>query len=211
MASNLKSQIVLFIMMSLVSSITYSQSEIGTWQLQLALGINNPIDDGKNDGYYSKYINFPSLNIGLQHIYAKNLGAKLDLGYNRSVNGEDSFEFKLNYTRINAQLAYDFTDIFPFIPERFRTVVHAGPGISFTKPLGNFSENKYTFLNVLAGMELHYGISESFSVYADMSYALSLSNKDIYNPNIDGFSFNGDLMYVSIGVSVSLSNNCFCN
>ena len=97
------------------------------------------------------------------------------------------------------------------IPRGFALVSHLGPGLSFTKPLGNYAKNKYTFLNGMAGLELHYGISETLSVYGDVSYVLALSQKDKYDPVVYGFSFNGNLLTAAIGVSVSLSGCRYCD
>ncbi|NND52359.1 MAG: cell envelope biogenesis protein OmpA, partial [Flavobacteriaceae bacterium] len=56
----------------------------------------------------------------------------------------------------------------------------------------------------------HFGVARTVSVFGDLSYALGLSGKDKYDPAVDGYSFNGDLLYAAIGVSVSLSGcyNC---
>ena len=51
------------------------------------------------------------------------------------------------------------TNSFGFLPPRIGIVAHAGPGFSFIKPLGNYPENKTSYLNVMAGMEFHYGLS----------------------------------------------------
>jgi hypothetical protein len=213
MTTNFKNQkfkVLFFLVLTLTTTLVYSQSNTSKWKLQLALGVNNPIDNGENDGYYTKYINFPSVNFGLQHMFSDKLGAKLDVGFNRSSNADGSLEFKLNYTRVNAQLVYDFTPVFSFLPERIALVSHIGPGVSFTQPLGEFAENKYTYLNALAGFELHYGLSRSLSIYSDISYAFSLSGQQKYDVNVDGFSFNGDLLYVTFGISVSLSGCSYC-
>jgi hypothetical protein len=193
-----------------MTSLSYAQRDTEKWKLQVALGLNNPIDNGKDDGFYSKYLNFPSINIGVQRMFTERLGTKLDFGYNRASNANGSEEFKLNYTRINAQVVYNFTPLLNFLPERIAVVGHAGPGVSITQPLGSYSENKYTYLSVLGGLEVHYGLSESLSVYGDLSYALSMSGKNKYDYAIDGFSFNGDLVYVALGVSISLSGCQYC-
>ncbi|MEO6346371.1 MAG: cell envelope biogenesis protein OmpA, partial [Aquaticitalea sp.] len=158
----------------------------------------------------TNYINFPTVNLGIQHMFSDHLGAKLDYGFNRVSNAPKSKPFKMNYSRINLQGVYDFTDLMSFLPPQIGIVAHAGPGISMTKPLGNFANNTYTYLNFMGGMELHYRFSESLSVYADGAYALSLSGKDKYDIATDGYSFNGDLMYVVLGVSISLSGCQYC-
>ena len=202
-----------FISCMLLSSFyTLAQAETNKWKMQIAFGLNKPLNTQQSEGYYSKNVNFPTINLGVQHMFNRSFGAKLDFGYNRASNENDSPEFKLNYTRINGQLVYDFSkDLSFFLPPQFATVLHFGPGISITKPLANYAENKHTFINGLAGFEIHYGISQTVSVYSDVSYILALSKKEKYDPATDGFSFNGDMMTFTIGLSVSLSGCRYCN
>lgn len=196
----------------LISLQIYAQADTNEWKMHLAFGFNKPLSSEQNEGYSSKNVNFPTINLGVQHMFSRSLGAKLDFGYNRSSNDDNSPEFKLNYSRVNAQLVYDLTNDLSFmIPQGFALVSHLGPGMSFTKPLANYAENKHTFLNGMAGLELHYGISETLSVYGDVSYVLALSQKDKYNPAVDGFSFNGNLLTATLGVSVSLSGCRYCD
>ena len=200
---------LLFILTVVVSG--YAQDEKDEWKMQISLGVNNPIDSNDNDSYYTKYINFPAVNLGVQHMFTRTLGAKLDFGYYRSSNDDSSSEFKLNYSRINTQVVYDASPALNFLPLSLEVIAHAGPGLSFTSPLGSYSNNKYAYLNALAGIEVHYLISDTLSIYSDLGYILGLSSKEKYDSNIDGFSFNGDLMYLTFGVSVSLSGCQTCN
>lgn len=213
MASYFKIQKIktLVVLMILVTTLSDAQRDSEVWKLQLAVGVNNPIDTGENPGYLTNYINFPTVNLGIQHMYSESLGAKLDVGFNRASNDDTSLEYKLNYTRVNAQIVYNLRSVLSFLPERIALVAHAGPGLSFTQPLGNFNDNKYTFLNALGGMELHYGLSRSLSIYTDLGYVYSLAGKNKYDVNVDGFSFNDDLMYVTFGISVSLNGCKYCD
>lgn len=197
----------LLVLALMTTSLSIAQRDVEKWKFQVALGVNNTIDQEETVGYYSQFINFPTINLGVQHMFSRNLGAKLDLGYNRSSNAENSLPYKLNYTRINAQAVYDFKDVITFLPPRIGLVAHAGPGVSMTKPLGNYSNNTYTYLNVLGGLEVHYRLTESLSIYLDGAYALALAGKNKYPGT---FSFNGDLMYVAFGASISLSGCHYC-
>ncbi len=201
---------LLYVMLFFIAFQAVSQRATEQWKGQVSIGVNKPFETDQNGDYFSKTINFPTVNLGIQHMFSQQLGAKFDFGFNRSSNDDESPEFKLNYTRLNAQIVYNFSEMLTFLPERIAVVGHAGPGVTFTKPLGNFSENKYTFLNVLAGFEAHYALSDTFSVYSDLGYALSLSGAEKYDVNVDGFSFNGDLIYLSFGVSFSLSGCQYC-
>jgi len=180
------------------------------WTGHIAIGMNNPIDDGSNDGYFTNYLNLPTVNIGVQHMFKPDWGAKLDFGFNRASNAEGSLEYKLNYTRINTQIVYNATNVLGFLPNRIELFGHAGPGISFTKPLAPFSNNTETYLNFLVGGEVHYRLSRSLTIFTDLGYALSLAGTDKFDVNVDGFSFNGDLLYLTFGVTFALSGCRYC-
>lgn len=185
-----------------------SQGDTRTVKGQFALGINNPSSNGFVSDFEPNSINFPSINLGIQYMYKPRLGAKLDLGYNRFSNTNNTPEFKTNYTRINLQLVYD-TSRFVSFTNRMGVFLHAGPGITMIKPLGNYGANKTSYLNTMAGIELHYGISDKLSVYLDTSYIFGF--RKAFNPISSGFgSFNGNLLTITIGASISLSGCYYC-
>lgn len=206
-----KMAIISIVLMS-VSFNGFSQEDTSKWKLQLALGVNSPSTDGFVQDFEAKPFNFPTINIGVQNMFSKTMGAKLDFGYNRFSNADDSPEFKTNYTRINAQFVYDATNTFGFLPTQLGMVGHIGPGYSMIKPLANYGDNKKSFLNAMAGIEMHYNISETFSVFTDFSYILSFAGDKTYDPISEGFgTFNGNLLTITFGVSVSLSGCYYCD
>lgn len=200
--------IVVFIGMFTLFEVS-AQKETEKWKMQISIGLNSPMD--VIEIFEAKSMNFPAVNLGVQRMFNQSLGAKLDFGFYRSKNDDSSPDFKLNYSRVNAQLVYDISNRLLFLPDSWAIVGHVGPGLSFSKPLNNYSENKYTFLNALGGIEIHHRLSESLSVYSDIGYVLSLSGDDKYDPFIDGFSFNDNLLFVTFGVSVSLSGCQHCD
>ncbi len=192
------------------SFLGFSQSNTSTVKTQFALGVNSPSANGFVSNFEAKSINFPSINLGIQYMFKPQFGAKLDFGYNRFSNLNNTPDFKVNYTRLNAQLVYDASKIFSFLPQRVGTFVHGGPGFSTIKPLGNYTQNDNSFLNVMAGMEFHYGVSDKLSVYLDASYILGLGKA--FNPEANGFgSFNGNVLTITIGASISLSGCQYCD
>lgn len=193
----------------LVGVFSFSQSDTSTFKAQVALGVNSPSTDGFVTGFEGKSLNFPTVSLGLQYMFKRNLGIKLDYGFNRISNESGTPDFKVNYSRINAQLVYDTSRILSFFPPRVGTFIHAGPGFSMIKPLGDYGENDESFLNMMAGMEFHYGLSDKLSIYLDMSYIHSFSRD--FDPVTNGFgSFNGSLLTVTIGASISLSGCYYC-
>ncbi|MGB5419431.1 outer membrane beta-barrel protein [Algibacter sp.] len=187
---------------------SFSQSDSSSIKAQFALGVNSPTSNGFVDSFEANSINFPTVNLGLQYMFKQQFGAKLDFGFNRFSNLDKTPSFKVNYSRINVQFVYDASIITSF-SDKLGAFVHAGPGFSMIKPLGNYGANKTSYLNIMAGIEFHYGISDTVSVYLDTSYIKGFA--DDFNPATNGFgSFNGDLLTISFGASISLSGCYYC-
>ncbi|MGS2725385.1 cell envelope biogenesis protein OmpA [Psychroserpens sp. BH13MA-6] len=211
MTSNYRLQ-KLSILMLCLSSVLYlnAQKSTNKWKAQIALGVNSPSQSGFVEAFQSKSLNFPTVHLGIQHMFKKQLGAKLDFGFNRFSSDDNSIDFKTNYTRLNVQLVYDPTESIGFLPTRFGLVAHAGPGYSFIRPLGDYSGNQTSFFNVMAGLEIHYAMSQYMSVHTDVSYILGFGED--FDPITDGYgAFNSDLLTVTLGVTFSLSGCQYCD
>lgn len=190
------------------SYLGFSQSDTSTFKAQFALGVNSPSSNGFVTSFEANGVNFPTINLGLQYMFKPLFGLKLDLGYNRFSSAENSPEFKTNYTRVNAQLVYNASNVIG-LHNNLGVFAHAGPGISMIKPLGDYGENKTSYLNAMAGLEFHYGVSEKLSLYLDTSYILGFG-KDFERIS-DGFgAFNGNLLTITLGASISLSGCQYC-
>ncbi|WP_179021735.1 cell envelope biogenesis protein OmpA [Winogradskyella forsetii] len=212
MRYNFKQYLFLFGLVFITFKSEAQFKDTAKWKGLFAVGVNYPTTDGFVNGSYAKSVNFPTINLGIQHMLKRQYGVKLDFGFNRFKNADDTPEFKINYSRINAQFVYDPSSYLTFLPMRLRTVVHAGPGITFAKPLGTLTENKQIFLNLLGGLEIHYAINEKVSIYSDVAYLYGVTNLDDYNPALTGLgAFNGSVFNLTFGVAVSLSGCRYCN
>lgn len=212
MQQYLKQYLFFFIVVFMTLNSNAQFKETIKWKALFAVGVNYPTTDGFVKGSYAQSVNFPTVNLGIQHMLKSKYGVKLDFGFNRFKNDKDSPDFKINYSRINAQFVYDPTEYFGFFPDRLSTVLHAGPGIAIVKPLGNLKENKQTYLNLLGGLEIHYRINEKVSFYTDLSYIYGLTSLENYNPVLSGLgAFNGSVFNLTFGLAVSLSNCQFCD
>jgi len=206
-----KSTLIILLIL-LCSSPVHGQKDTNVIKGQVAIGFNRPLWRGFVEGLNSQNINFPTVNLGIQYMFKPQIGAKLDFGFNRFANGDDVPEFKVNYTRFNAQFVYDPSSSIGFLPTRMRVVGHTGPGISFVKPLGNLGDNKQTYLNFMAGVELHYAMSETLSIYGDLSYIHGFTSLDDYDPPLSGLgAFNSGIITATIGVTFSISGCYTCN
>lgn len=202
--------ICLFVFLLFGLTTTKAQIETSKWKALIALGVNSPSQDGFVTPFEANGLNFPTINLGIQHMFTKQLGAKVDFGYNRFVNADNTPKFKVNYSRVNAQFVYDATTDFTFLPFGTGVVFHVGPGYSMIKPLNDYGDNKTSYLNAMGGMEFHYGISRTVSAYIDASYIMGFASD--FDPITEGYgSFNGNLLTVTVGVAVSLSGCATCN
>jgi len=209
---NHKQYLVFFIVALMALNANAQLKDTSKWKALFAVGFNYPTTDGFVQGSYAKSVNFPTVNLGIQHMFKSAYGVKLDFGFNRFKSDEESLEFKANYSRINAQFIFDPSGFIGFLPQRIRTILHAGPGYSFVKPLGNLGDNKQSYLNFLGGLEVHYAIAEKVSVYADVTYIYGFTSLDDYNPVLSGLgAFNGSVFNLTFGVAISLSGCQFCD
>lgn len=188
---------------------SFSQSAKSKIKAQIAFGVNSPSTNGFVETFEAKPINFPTVNLGVQYMFKEQLGAKFDFGFNRFSNSDKSPEFKDNYSRLNIQFVYDATPL-DFLPPGLGLVAHAGPGYTFLKPLGNYADNNLSFINLMGGIEIHYGLTDTMTIFTDISYIYGLAKN--FDPVSDGYgAFNGNLATITFGVSFSLSGCYYCD
>ncbi len=212
MQQYLKQYLFFFIVVFMTLNSNAQPRKTSKWKALFAVGVNYPTNNGFVEGASANTINFPTVNLGIQHMLTGQYGVKLDYGFNRFKNDTDSPDFKINYARINAQFVFDPTEYIGFLPTRLSTFLHAGPGIAFVKPLGNLKDNKQTYLNLNMGLEVHYTINKKVSVFTDISYIYGLTSLDNYDPVLSGLgAFNGSVFNLTFGLAVSLSDCQFCD
>jgi len=195
----------------ILTNVHAQRKEISTWSAQISLGVNSPSKSGFVNLAPAQGLNFPTVNLGVQRMFSRTLGAKLDYSFNRFKSESNIQEFKVNYSRINAQLVYNPSEALNFLPQPMQVVLHAGPGFSFAKPLGTLDDNKQSYLNFNLGFEVHYEINKKVKLYSDLSYIYGFTSLDDYNPELLGLgAFNGSVITLSFGVSIALSGCYYC-
>jgi hypothetical protein len=184
-----------------------------TLTLDFGLGLNIPSDDFGTI-YEAKTINGLTVDAGIRYMFKKKLGAKLDIGYNRYGEGGDSPEFKANFTRVNLQAYYNvwdhLYDLQLRLPERMGVFLHAGPGMSFIKPLSEpFINNNTSNFNAIAGVAIHYGVTNKLSVFVDGSNIFNFGQKINYEGSNLTDNINASMLNITFGVSISINSDCY--
>ena len=72
---------------------SYAQKDTNKWKAQVAFGVNSPSQSGFVEGFQAKSVNFPTVNLGIQHMFKPQVGAKLDFGFNRFSSDDNSVDF----------------------------------------------------------------------------------------------------------------------
>ncbi len=196
-----------FSLIVFIGFVGFSQAPTSTIKAQVALGANNPSNNGFVEGFRGKQVNMPTVNLGVQYMPSR-WGGKLDYGFNRISSDKAFTAFKLNYSRINLQLVYDASST-SLYAGGLGVFFHAGPGFSMVNPLGDFTENKVNFLNLMGGIEVHRPLTKEVALFIDASYIYGFGKG--FTPVSNGFgSFKGNLLTLTVGISISLSGCYYC-
>jgi len=184
-----------------------------TLTLDLGVGINSPSDDF-GLGYKAKGINGLTVDAGIRYMFKKKLGAKVDIGFNRYGADDNSIDFKANLTRVNAQLYYNLWDnLYDLqirLPERLAIFVHAGPGMTFLKPLSEpYNNEKSSAFNVLGGLAVHYGITDRVAVFVDGSNFFNMGQKQYYEGEPLDEKISTSMFNLTFGVTISINSDCY--
>ncbi|MDW5289234.1 cell envelope biogenesis protein OmpA [Formosa sp. PL04] len=214
MSSKLKQQkyisaVVIFLFLFSLNG--FAQIDEDVLRFEMSFGGNHALESGFSEGYSGNSVNIPTLNIGAQYMFTNNIGAKLDLGFNRIKGSED--DFKINYTRVNAQGVYDYSSILGVEEKKpLKLQVHAGPGFSFVRPLGGLNNVDQNYFNAMIGTNILYALNRNSSVFFDVSYIHGFTKPETYSPLSEGLgAFNGSMITFTIGISLSLSGCYYCN
>lgn len=180
------------------------------WRALISIGVNAPSEAGFVNGTSAKTPNLPTINLGIQRMFKSSYGVRLDYGFNRFKNADNSPEFKINYSRINAQFVYNTSEYLGFLSNNSNFYVYLGPGFSFVKPLSGL-DTKQSYFNGMAGVEFHYTLGRKVALFTDVSYIYGFTNLDNYNPTLSGLgAFNGNVLTATVGISIALSGCYTC-
>ncbi|NQY05898.1 MAG: hypothetical protein HRT68_06765 [Flavobacteriaceae bacterium] len=165
-----------------------------------------------SEGYSAKPINFPTIELGAQYLFTKQIGARLDYGFNRFSNDSNAPEFKTNYNRIDVQAVYNASVILRNwnVHPRLGLYFHGGGGMTFLNPLApQFNGNNESFLNAMGGMSIHYGLSEYMSAYMDISYIRGFGGSIAMEGTPLQEKEGNGIVALTFGIQLALNTACY--
>lgn len=203
----LSSSFYLFVIFLFISGVLSAQeTNFNRFSVELTTGIHIPFSP-KNEITNSDYIAFNQFQVAGRYMFSQKLGIKAHYAYNHFVNSNNSDE-GVNSSRVGLEgvanvgklLNMDYT-----IAERLGLLLHAGGGITYSKPLINGGVERMG--NLMAGLTAEVKLSERFALLADATYVANFSQHYDYNGAILRPKTNsGGLMNVSLGIMYSLGS-----
>lgn len=148
------------------------------------------------------------VNLGARYMFNTKIGLKIDGGFHRFKNNDNSLEFTTEYYRGSLQGVINIANIADLkstFLKNFGLLLHTGAGVSninFKTPIDG---NDWTIHGII-GLTPQVKLSERISLQADLSIITNLSQ----DKNFDGVGdvednfFDGNILTTTIGLAFNL-------
>ncbi|PZR19369.1 MAG: flagellar motor protein MotB [Flavobacterium psychrophilum] len=174
-------------------------SDFNKWSIEVSGGANKPFRTF-TPGYRTDRVNFFTVDLGTRYMFNNKFGLKLDFGYNKFENNDDSAEFESTYLRGDIQGVINLGRVLNFEDwtSRIGLLAHAGGGVYQLKADDAFDGEDWG-ANLIAGFTAQLRLSDRVVLTGDITgIANGFQNRsfDGYtetNTNVDGFILNGTL------------------
>lgn len=188
-----------------------TKSEYNRWSIDVNAGITKPIGPF-TPRYTTATVTFPHVDAGVRYMLNNKFGLKLDFGYDRFTNKDDTPEFTTNYYRANLQGVINLGRVLNF--EEWTRMInlqaHGGIGYGMMRSKDGFNGSD-NMTNFIAGLTGQVKLTRKIALNADFSVVRDYRQTDAF----DGMSdishqtrgFHGTLYSATIGVSIYLGKH----
>lgn len=178
------------------------------WSIELGAGVNKPFRT-LTSGYFTSTPSFWNADLGVRYMFNPKFGLKLDFGYNKFQEDDDSSKFDTNYWRTDLQGVVNLGRVLNFETwtNTIGLLAHGGVGVSMMTSDG-FNGTDY-MANGIIGLTGQVKLSNSIVLTGDIS---GITNGK-QNHNFDGMSaantgfFDGGILNGSVGLTFYLGKN----
>jgi len=194
---------------TVATTTTSSNNDFDKWSIEIGGGINKPFRTF-TPGYTTEPANFFTADLGVRYMFNNKFGLKLDFGYNKLQNADDTAEFDSNYLRADLQGVINLGRVLNFEDwtNTFGLLAHGGAGVYRLSFDDDAFDGEDWGANLIGGLTAQVKLSNSIALTADVTGIVNgLQNKtfDGYsntNNTIDGLMVNG-----TIGLTFYLGKN----
>lgn len=169
------------------STITNVDNGFNKWSIEVGGGINKPFRTF-TPGYRTDRANFFTVDLGTRYMFNNKFGLKLDFGYNRFVNNDETPEFESTYLRGDIQAVINLGRVLSFEDwtSTIGLLAHGGGGVYRLSSNDDAFEGEDWGANLIGGLTAQLKLSRSIVLTADVTGIVN----GFQNKNFDGFSNN---------------------
>ena len=179
------------------------------WSIELNGGLNKPVRT-MTPGYYNEVFNSLHADLGVRYMFSPKFGLKLDFGYDKFTDGDNSLEFESKSLRTSLQGVVNVGRALNFETwtNTIGLLVHGGFGASQLTSETGFEDEDY-MVNGILGLTGQVKLSNSVVLTGDLTGIVNAQQ----NWNFDGMSqtrtgpFDGILVNASVGLTFYLGKN----
>jgi OOP family OmpA-OmpF porin len=179
------------------------------WSIELNGGVNKPIRT-MTAGYTTETLNLFHADLGVRYMFNPKFGLKLDFGYDKFQEKDNTAPFESTYLRTDIQGVINVGRALNFEQwtKTFGLLVHGGFGVSQLTSKNGFDGEDYMGNGIL-GITGQVRLGNSVALTGDLTGVVNGKQ----NWNFDGMSpttsgaFDGGLLNASIGLTFYLGKN----
>ena len=179
------------------------------WSIELNGGVNKPFRT-LTPGYTTETLNLFHADLGVRYMFNPKFGLKLDFGYDKFQEKDDTAPFESTYLRTDIQGVINMGRVLNFEEwtKTFGLLVHGGFGVSQLTSKNGFDGEDYMGNGIL-GITGQVRLGNSVALTGDLTGIVNgrqNHNFDGMSPTTSG-SFDGGLINASIGLTFYLGKN----
>lgn len=185
------------------------QSAYNKWSIELNGGLNKPLKTF-TPGYGTSSLSPFHADLGVRYMFNPKFGLKLDFGYDKFSEANDTPEFESTYLRTNLQGVINLGRALNFETwtNSFGLLLHSGFGVSQLTSKNGFDGEDY-MANGIFGLTGQIKLSNSVALTGDLTGLVNLAQNNNFDgmSTINGSGFDGFLLNASVGLTFYLGKN----
>lgn len=185
------------------------ESGFDKWSIELNGGVNKP-SRTMTSGYYTETFNPFHADLGVRYMFNPKFGMKLDFGYDKFKDGNNSAPFESTYLRTSLQGVVNIGRVLNFETwtNTLGLLVHGGFGASQLKSDNGFQGEDYMGNGIL-GFTGQIKLNNSIVLTGDITGIVNGKQQHNFDgmSNVSTSAIDGVIMNASLGLTFYLGKN----
>jgi OOP family OmpA-OmpF porin len=173
--------------------------DFNKWSIEVSGGANKPFRTF-TPGYFTDRVNFFTVDLGTRYMFNNKFGLKLDFGYNKFENNDDSNEFESTYLRGDIQGVINLGRVLNFEDwtNTIGLLVHGGGGVFMLQSDNGFDGEDWG-ANLIGGFTAQVKLSDRIVLTGDVTgiangfQYFNFDGTSKTTSTVDGVVLNGTL------------------